>query len=95
MSEEYGEMATHSFQFDRVFTTSATQEAVYNTTAKPVVYSVLDGFNGTVFAYGQTSSGKTFTMQGPDIDDEVIFHPKLCNLRLKKFLPEFSGQNFL
>jgi kinesin family protein 5 len=29
----------------------------------------LDGFNGTIFAYGQTSSGKTHTMQGPDIED--------------------------
>ena len=29
----------------------------------------MEGFNGTVFAYGQTSSGKTFTMQGPDIYD--------------------------
>ena len=33
--------------------------------------SVLEGFNGTVFAYGQTSSGKTFTMQGPDIYDSL------------------------
>jgi kinesin family protein 5 len=30
---------------------------------------VLEGFNGSVLAYGQTSSGKTFTMQGPDIED--------------------------
>ena len=30
---------------------------------------VLDGFNGTIFAYGQTSSGKTHTMQGPNIED--------------------------
>jgi kinesin family protein 5 len=29
----------------------------------------LEGFNGTIFAYGQTASGKTFTMQGPDIGD--------------------------
>ena len=30
---------------------------------------MLEGFNGTIFAYGQTSSGKTHTMQGPDIED--------------------------
>jgi kinesin family protein 5 len=30
---------------------------------------VLEGFNGTIFAYGQTSSGKTHTMQGPDIEN--------------------------
>ena len=29
----------------------------------------MEGFNGTIFAYGQTSSGKTHTMQGPDIED--------------------------
>jgi len=33
---------------------------------------VLQGFNGTVFAYGQTSSGKTHTMQGPNIDDQEL-----------------------
>jgi kinesin family protein 5 len=33
---------------------------------------VLEGFNGTVFAYGQTSSGKTFTMTGPSIDDQEM-----------------------
>lgn len=42
---------------------------MYEVTAKPVVSSVLSGFNGTVFAYGQTSSGKTFTMQGPNTRD--------------------------
>lgn len=30
----------------------------------------MKGFNGTIFAYGQTSSGKTFTMEGPSIDSE-------------------------
>jgi kinesin family protein 5 len=35
----------------------------------PIIESVLEGFNGTVLAYGQTSSGKTHTMQGPDIYD--------------------------
>ena len=40
---------------------------VRNFTSKFV--GVLEGFNGTIFAYGQTSSGKTHTMQGPDIED--------------------------
>lgn len=38
----------------------------------PIIESVLDGFNGTVLAYGQTASGKTFTMQGADIEDEEL-----------------------
>jgi len=37
----------------------------------PIVDSVLEGFNGSIMAYGQTSSGKTHTMLGPDIDDEL------------------------
>lgn len=36
---------------------------------KGIVQGVMEGFNGTVFAYGQTSSGKTHTMTGPDIMD--------------------------
>ena len=45
------------------------QKDVYDIAAKPIIDSVLEGFNGTIFAYGQTSSGKTHTMTGPSIDD--------------------------
>lgn len=58
------------FNFDSVFTPAASQAQVYHTAAKPIVEAVMQGFNGTVFAYGQTSSGKTFTMTGPSIEDE-------------------------
>ncbi|XP_036386743.1 kinesin heavy chain isoform X2 [Megalops cyprinoides] len=53
-----------SYVFDRVFPTNTTQEQVYNTSAKQIVKDVLGGYNGTIFAYGQTSSGKTHTMEG-------------------------------
>uniref|UniRef100_H2LG03 Kinesin-like protein n=1 Tax=Oryzias latipes TaxID=8090 RepID=H2LG03_ORYLA len=52
------------YAFDRVFPTNTTQEQVYNTCAKQIVKDVLYGYNGTIFAYGQTSSGKTHTMEG-------------------------------
>uniref|UniRef100_A0A8C4FHM8 Kinesin-like protein n=1 Tax=Dicentrarchus labrax TaxID=13489 RepID=A0A8C4FHM8_DICLA len=52
-----------SYSFDRVFPTNTTQEQVYNTCAKQIVKDVLFGYNGTIFAYGQTSSGKTHTME--------------------------------
>nr|XP_057910627.1 kinesin heavy chain [Doryrhamphus excisus]XP_057910628.1 kinesin heavy chain [Doryrhamphus excisus] len=52
------------YVFDQVFPTHATQEQVYNTCAKHIVKDVLEGYNGTIFAYGQTSSGKTHTMEG-------------------------------
>lgn len=50
--------------FDKVFKPNATQEKVYNEAAKSIVSDVLMGYNGTIFAYGQTSSGKTHTMEG-------------------------------
>ena len=43
---------------------------MYESAAKSIVTDVLDGYNGTIFAYGQTSSGKTFTMEGELGDKE-------------------------
>lgn len=43
---------------------SSKQQELYDETFRPLVDSVLDGFNGTIFAYGQTGTGKTFTMEG-------------------------------
>lgn len=60
----------HKFTFDRVFPMNTTQVEIYESAALPIVESVLEGFNGTIFAYGQTSSGKTHTMQGVDIHDD-------------------------
>lgn len=59
-----------SYVFDQVFPTNTTQEQVYNTCAKQIVRDVLGGYNGTIFAYGQTSSGKTHTMEGNLHDPE-------------------------
>nr|CAG4641460.1 EOG090X014G [Eurycercus lamellatus] len=52
------------YMFDKVFKPNASQEKVYNEAAKSIVKDVLMGYNGTIFAYGQTSSGKTHTMEG-------------------------------
>uniref|UniRef100_A0A1B6E6U1 Kinesin heavy chain n=1 Tax=Clastoptera arizonana TaxID=38151 RepID=A0A1B6E6U1_9HEMI len=52
------------YLFDKVFKPNATQEKVYSEAAKSIVSDVLCGYNGTIFAYGQTSSGKTHTMEG-------------------------------
>nr|XP_043626459.1 kinesin-like protein KIN-UB [Erigeron canadensis] len=51
-----------TYEFDEVLTEFASQKRVYEVVAKPVVESVLDGYNGTVMAYGQTGTGKTFTL---------------------------------
>ncbi|GIQ85414.1 kinesin-like protein [Kipferlia bialata] len=71
MSTDGGTKApqTKKFTFDHIFGPTSTQQAVYHVAARPVVEDVMQGYNGTIFAYGQTSSGKTHTMQGPDIDN--------------------------
>ncbi|XVF79908.1 hypothetical protein PTKIN_Ptkin15bG0028400 [Pterospermum kingtungense] len=53
---------SETYEFDEVLTEFASQKRVYEVVAKPVVESVLDGYNGTVMAYGQTGTGKTFTL---------------------------------
>lgn len=53
-----------SFQFDKTFGEDVTTQEVYDTMAKGIVTSVCTGFRGTILAHGQTSSGKTYTMQG-------------------------------
>ncbi|XP_043515434.1 kinesin-like protein KIF6 [Frieseomelitta varia] len=58
-----------NFSFFRIFEESATQQDVFENVALPVVESALDGYNGTIFAYGQTASGKTHTITG-DLEDE-------------------------
>ncbi|XP_070782074.1 centromere-associated protein E-like [Enoplosus armatus] len=64
--------STKSFSFDRVFTAEETTNQLYQGIAKPLVVSTVEGYNGTIFAYGQTSSGKTFTMMGSDHIPGVI-----------------------
>ncbi|KAF5478398.1 hypothetical protein F2P56_004960 [Juglans regia] len=51
-----------TYEFDEVLTEFASQKRVYEVVAKPVVESVLDGYNGTIMAYGQTGTGKTYTL---------------------------------
>ncbi|KAJ6955225.1 hypothetical protein NC652_006617 [Populus alba x Populus x berolinensis] len=58
-----------TYEFDDVLTEFASQKRVYEAVAKPVVESVLDGYNGTVMAYGQTGTGKTFTLGHLGEDD--------------------------
>ncbi|KAA0712652.1 Kinesin heavy chain isoform 5A [Triplophysa tibetana] len=73
------------YVFDRVFPANCTQEQVYNACAQQIVKDVLEGYNGTIFAYGQTSSGKTYTMEGklhdpdgrgiiPRISEDIFNH---------------------
>lgn len=55
---------SHEFEFDAVYDETSTQEEVYERSAKPAVLNALRGYNATVLAYGQTGTGKTYTMEG-------------------------------
>ena len=58
------------FKFDKVFKSETPQNDIYEIVGKEIVKDVMDGYNGTIFAYGQSGSGKTYTMYGKDIDDD-------------------------
>ncbi|KAL8775647.1 MAG: hypothetical protein Q9209_000143 [Squamulea sp. 1 TL-2023] len=62
--------AAGAFTFDRVFDTQSRQTDVFDFSIRSTVDDILNGYNGTVFAYGQTGAGKSYTMMGADIDDE-------------------------
>ncbi|XP_067655828.1 kinesin heavy chain-like [Haliotis asinina] len=54
----------HEYYFDRVFDVSDTQETVFDGVAREIINGFLNGYNGTMFAYGQTGTGKTYTVEG-------------------------------
>ncbi|KAH7135710.1 P-loop containing nucleoside triphosphate hydrolase protein [Dendryphion nanum] len=58
-----------AFTFDRVFDMASRQIDVFDFSIRNTVDDILNGYNGTVFAYGQTGAGKSYTMMGSDIDD--------------------------
>lgn len=61
------------FMFDRVFDHESSNRDVFEHTTKTIVEGVLGGYNCTVFAYGATGAGKTFTMLGDQSSPGVMF----------------------
>ncbi|KAI6087815.1 kinesin-domain-containing protein [Hypoxylon rubiginosum] len=62
--------AAGSFTFDRVFDMQCKQADIFDYSIRPTVDDILNGYNGTVFAYGQTGAGKSYTMMGTSIEDD-------------------------
>ncbi|XP_028942697.1 kinesin-like protein KIF19, partial [Antrostomus carolinensis] len=60
-----------TFVFDMVFDQRATQEEVYVSTTKNLIGGVISGYNATIFAYGPTGAGKTYTMLGTDSEPGI------------------------
>ena len=56
----------HSFKFDKIYN-DGDQEKLYNYVGKETIQDVINGYNGTIFTYGQSGSGKTYSMFGDNI----------------------------
>ena len=69
-TDSAGRKSIKTYAFDHVFGEDNNQIDVYQECASPIIQSVLKGYNGTLFAYGQTGTGKTYTMEGNISDDE-------------------------
>lgn len=67
----------HDFTFDNFFDAKTSQAEIFETLMCPIVDELIDGFNGTVFAYGQTGAGKTHTISGSSLG--VYEDRGLCN----------------
>jgi kinesin family protein 3/17 len=92
--------ATYTFTFDHVYSEQSNQASVYRNTARDAVLSSLSGYNATIIAYGQTGTGKTYTMEGeaeaklrgiiPRATEEIFGHIENAVSDRKKFLVRAS-----
>ncbi|KAH6779630.1 P-loop containing nucleoside triphosphate hydrolases superfamily protein [Perilla frutescens var. hirtella] len=80
------------FEFDQIFGEDCKTRDVYNARTREIVAAAVCGFNGTVFAYGQTSSGKTHTMRGSKFEPGVI---PLAVYDLFDFIQQEMDREFL
>ncbi|NXN14669.1 CENPE protein, partial [Indicator maculatus] len=83
---------TKVFTYDRVFHSSDSTQQLYEGVAVPIIQSAVQGYNGTIFAYGQTASGKTYTMMGNEDSAGII--PKAIQ-HVFKVICEIPDREFL
>ena len=62
------------FLFDYIFNEDSSQSDIFEISAKEICDSLFEGYNGTIFAYGQIGSGKTYTMLGPDYTKSFLIN---------------------
>ena len=83
-----------SFTFDHTYDWRATQELIFNQTALPILESIMEGYNGTIFAYGQTGTGKTYTMEGSDNEKDKGIIPRSIDWIFNN-IKNYPAQQFL
>jgi len=88
-----GKKQIKNFTFDKVFGMYSRQEEVFDSMVRPIVDECLEGFNCTIFAYGQTGTGKTHTMEGNiHSDEDAGIVPRSVKAILENL--ESSGSEF-
>nr|KAJ0188521.1 hypothetical protein LSAT_V11C900463440 [Lactuca sativa] len=94
-----GKQIDRVFTFDKVFGPTSQQKDLYEQAITPIVNEVLEGFNCTIFAYGQTGTGKTYTMEGEckrsksGRDGELPSHAGLIPRAVKQIFDTLEHQN--
>eukprot|EP00607_Mallomonas_marina_P011125 CAMPEP_0182424434 /NCGR_PEP_ID=MMETSP1167-20130531/10646_1 /TAXON_ID=2988 /ORGANISM="Mallomonas Sp, Strain CCMP3275" /LENGTH=647 /DNA_ID=CAMNT_0024604251 /DNA_START=212 /DNA_END=2155 /DNA_ORIENTATION=+ len=74
-----GNQLSKQFVFDNIYWENNSQESIFQDIGQPVVFNALNGYNCSVFAYGQTGAGKSYTMFG--VDDDPVHEglvPRMC-----------------
>ena len=71
LKENYSDKINQEFTYDKVFPCETNQETIFDQVAKPLISAAFEGINGTLFCYGQTASGKTYTMEGITNDEDL------------------------
>ena len=72
LKDNYNEKSSQDFTYDKVFPSDTNQKTIFEIVAKPLISAAFEGINGTLFCYGQTSSGKTYTMEGIPTDNDLM-----------------------
>ena len=84
------------FTFDMAFDWNNKQHEIYDNCASHIIENVLEGYNGTIFAYGQTGTGKTHTMTGSEtVDEEKGIMPRSFEDVFKRIEGDSQETQFL
>ena len=82
-----------TYSFDHLFSPDSSNSDIFTSVVQKIVFQSMQGFHGTVFTYGQTSSGKTFTMSGSQSQPGVI--PLSINYCFESIHKQFTDREFL